>query len=78
MYFWAVTKLNKMKLTINHIEEEFTNGELSLEKLLENKELTFKRLLIRINGVLISEDQKQQAKLKDGDVLDIVRIISGG
>lgn len=67
-----------MKLTINHKEEEFKADFLTLENLLEEKDLTFKRLLIRINGQLIPEEQKAQAKLKDGDVLDIVRIISGG
>jgi len=67
-----------MKLIINHKEEEFSTDFLTLEKLLEEKDLTFKRLLIRINGNLVAEDQKAQATLKDGDVLDIVRIISGG
>ena len=67
-----------MKLIINHKEEEFSTDFLTLEKLLEEKDLTFKRLLIRINGNLVAEDQKAQATLKDGDVLDIVRAISGG
>lgn len=67
-----------MKLIINHKEEEFSAEFLTLGKLLEEKDLTFKRLLIRINGNLVAEEQKAQATLKDGDVLDIVRIISGG
>lgn len=67
-----------MKLTINHKEEQFKENELPLHKLLEQKDLTFKRILIRVNGQVINEEAKGETTLKDGDQVDIVRIISGG
>ncbi|MDA3865252.1 MAG: sulfur carrier protein ThiS [Salinivirgaceae bacterium] len=67
-----------MKLTINHKEEDFSTDELTLNQLLKNRDLTFKRLLIRINGSVVTEEEKSDKVLKDGDQLDIVRIISGG
>ena len=67
-----------MKLQINHKEEQFEQNELTLYKLLELKDLKFKRLLIRVNGKVINEDEIGDTKLNDGDQLDIVRIISGG
>ena len=67
-----------MKLIINHKEEEFDQDSINLNKLLENKELTFKRILIRVNGNVVNEENKSSVELKDGDKVDIVRIISGG
>ncbi len=67
-----------MKLIINHKEEEFDQDSINLNELLEKKELTFKRILIRVNGNVVNEDNKGSVELKDGDKLDIVRIISGG
>ncbi len=67
-----------MKLLINHKEEQFEEKELTLHKLLEIKDLKFKRLLIRVNGKVVSENEICETKLKEGDQLDIVRIISGG
>ena len=67
-----------MKLLINHKEEQFDEKELTLHKLLEIKDLKFKRLLIRVNGKVVSENDISETKLKEGDQLDIVRIISGG
>lgn len=67
-----------MKIFINRNEEEFDGEKLPLYELLEKKELTFKRLLIRVNGEVINEDNKGNVILNEGDQLDIVRIISGG
>jgi sulfur carrier protein len=67
-----------MKIFINRNEEEFDGEKLALHELLEKKELTFKRLLIRVNGEVINEDNKSSIILNEGDQLDIVRIISGG
>ena len=67
-----------MKIFINRNEEEFDGDKLPLHVLLEQKELTFKRLLIRVNGEVINEDNKSNVILNEGDQLDIFRIISGG
>ncbi|PLX14730.1 MAG: thiamine biosynthesis protein ThiS [Salinivirgaceae bacterium] len=67
-----------MKIFINRNEEEFDGDKLALYELLEKKELTFKRLLIRVNGEVINEENKSSVILNEGDQLDIVRIISGG
>lgn len=67
-----------MKLSINHKEEQFEDNDLTLYRLLEIKDLKFKRILIRVNGKVVSEDEIGDIHLKDGDQLDIVRIISGG
>ncbi len=67
-----------MKLIINHKEEEFDQESIKLNELLEKKELTFKRILIRVNGSVVNEEEKSIVELRDGDKLDIVRIISGG
>ena len=67
-----------MKLTINNNEENFDVESLKLLDLISKRDLTFKRLLIRVNGVVIKENDRENVILKDGEVLDIVRIISGG
>jgi len=67
-----------MTITLNNRTETLKSEELSIAELLQLKNFTFKLLVIKINGQLIKKDKYSEAKVKDGDKVDIIHMISGG
>ena len=68
----------KMTITLNNRTENFKQESLSISELLKVKNFTFKFLVIKINGQLIKKDKYTEAKVSDGDKVDIIHMISGG
>ena len=67
-----------MTLTLNNRTENFDFEILTIAELLKVKSFTFKFLVIKINGQLIKKDKYSEAKVSDGDKVDIIHMISGG
>ena len=67
-----------MTLTLNNRIESFDFEVLTIAELLKVKNYTFKFLVIKINGQLIKKDKYSEAKVSDGDKVDIIHMISGG
>ncbi len=67
-----------MTLTLNNRTENFDFEVLAIAELLKLKNFTFKFLVIKINGQLIKKDKYSEAKVSDGDKVDIIHMISGG
>lgn len=67
-----------MTLTLNNRIETFEYEVLSISELIKLKNFTFKFLITKINGQLIKKDQYSEAKVYDGDKVDIIHLISGG
>ena len=67
-----------MKIIINNREEIIDYETLSLTKLLEVKNFTFKMLVTKVNGKLIKKDERKTTIIKNGDNIAVIHMISGG
>ena len=67
-----------MTITLNNRTENIKQETLTISELLRVKNFTFKFLVIKINGKLIKKDKYIEAKVSDGDKVDIIHMISGG
>lgn len=67
-----------MTLTLNNRTESFDFNELTISELLKVKNFTFHTLVIKINGQLVKKPQYNEAKVYDGDKVDVIHLISGG
>ena len=67
-----------MKITLNNKEEIFDCELLTITDLLKLKNYTFRMLVIKINNQLVKKSEYEQAKVKDGDDVMILHLISGG
>ena len=67
-----------MNIILNNRPEEIESDELSVQELINIKNFTFKFLVTKINGQLVKKDERINAKIKEGDKVDIIHLISGG
>jgi sulfur carrier protein len=67
-----------MQLTINGNARSFEEFDFSVARLVQNLELTGKRLAIELNGEIVPRSQFEATKLADGDKLEIVGAVGGG
>lgn len=68
-----------MKITINNVIENLSSkNQFSITDILEQKKFSFKMLVIKLNGKLIKKDEYNSTYVKDGDIVDIIHLISGG
>ena len=67
-----------MKIILNNRNENIDIENLTVSKLLELKNFTFKMLVIKINGKLIKKDKYDTAVINNGDNIMVLHLISGG
>jgi sulfur carrier protein len=66
-----------MTLKINGSPQQF-EARINLAQLLENMQLTGKRVAVERNGEIVPRSQYAQVELLDGDQLEIVVAVGGG
>jgi sulfur carrier protein len=67
-----------MLIELNNNREELPGESLSIREILHLKTFTFPNLVVKINGNLIRKPQYESAMVHDGDVVEIIHLISGG
>ena len=67
-----------MKIVLNHNLEEFEQSTMTVQELLDIKTFTFKILGVKINDVIVKESVYSTTSVKDGDVIIILHLVSGG
>ncbi len=68
-----------MKITLNNRPEEIPGKtQMTVRELLDYKNFTFKFLAVRINGVPVKPNEFEKAVFKDGDIVFVLHLISGG
>lgn len=67
-----------MKIFLNNNHEEFDQEVLTVTQLLAVKNFTFKMLVIKINGNLVSKEAYDITMVHDGDEVHVLHLISGG
>ena len=67
-----------MKITLNNRQEEFEKSSMTVRELLEEKNFTFKMLVIKINNKLVRKEEYDTAVVREGDNVIVLHLISGG
>ena len=67
-----------MNLTINGEDQQFTEGSLPLLDLIERLQLGGRPLVVELNGQALLGREHPGIRLKDGDRIEIVRVVAGG
>ncbi len=67
-----------MKITLNNRQEEFKKSSMTVRELLEEKNFTFKMLVIKINNKLVRKEEYDTAVVGEGDNVIVLHLISGG
>jgi sulfur carrier protein len=65
-----------VRIRLNGIERE--TGAESIAKLLEELGLPRQTALVECNGEALAREQWDAATLKEGDVLEVLRVAAGG
>lgn len=67
-----------MNIILNNRAETIDVEELTIQELLNYKNYTFRMLVVKINGNLIKKGEYATAKVKDGDNVIVLHLVSGG
>jgi thiamine biosynthesis protein ThiS len=67
-----------MKITLNNRPETFEGDSMTFEELISRKNFTFKLLVTKLNGELVRRENRATTKIKDGDDVLVLHLISGG
>jgi len=62
---------------VNKEEMEYEEG-MTVEDVLKKKNYTYRLITVIINGEVIPRDKYSTHKIKDGDKIDVIHIMSGG
>ncbi|MFA8343362.1 MAG: sulfur carrier protein ThiS [Rhodothermaceae bacterium] len=67
-----------MKIVLNNNEENFASEKMTIRELLNEKNFTFKLLVVKINGKLVKKDKYEETYISDGDKVIVMHMVSGG
>jgi sulfur carrier protein len=67
-----------MTITLNQRSEELSGDNLTIQEVLAEKKFSFKMLVVKLNGELIPRDKREITRVKEGDVLQVIHLMSGG
>jgi len=67
-----------MKIILNNRDEVFEKESLSVSEMLLLKKYSFRMRIIKINGSLISKDKYDTTLINNGDIVQMLYLMSGG
>jgi len=68
-----------MNITLNNRETEIEDrSELTVRQLLDHLRYVFPNIVVKVNGALVRKPEYDAAKVRDGDKVDAIHMISGG
>lgn len=67
-----------MKITLNSEPMTVDGGSITVERLLEIKKYTFRLRTVKINGRIIDRDRYGEEMIDDGDIVQVIYLMSGG
>ena len=71
-------QFKQMKITLNNRKETIDADILTVQELIKKKNFTFRLLVTKVNGKLVKRDERDKVKIKDGDNVAVIHLISGG
>ena len=66
-----------IRITVNGRERELAD-ELALPELIRLLEITYPRIAVAHNGAVLRQEEHEATRVRDGDTLEIVRMVGGG
>jgi len=67
-----------MNILLNNREESFDRETMTVREMLELKKFSFRMRIIKINGVMIPKDDYDSVIIHEGDVVQMLYLMSGG
>lgn len=67
-----------MNILLNNSPDQLPGESLTIKDILLMKKFTFPNLVVKINDQLIRKAQYELAVVQEGDVVEIIHLISGG
>ena len=67
-----------MIIKLNNNEEHIEEEKVTVQELLDIKKFTFKMLVVKVNDELVKRHAYESTIVKNGDVVTIFRLMSGG
>lgn len=67
-----------MEINLNNRLEKLPGEFMTIREILQHKKFTFPGLVVKINGKLIRKPEYDTSTVKEGDVVEIIHLISGG
>lgn len=67
-----------MKILLNNREELFDRESMTVTEMLELKKYSFKMRIIKVNGALVPGNNYDFTVIHDGDVVQMLYLMSGG
>ncbi|MDY0297078.1 MAG: sulfur carrier protein ThiS [Acidobacteriota bacterium] len=68
-----------MTITLNNRETEIPGREeMTIRQLLDHMRYVFPNIVVKVNGDLVRKPQYDEARVRDGDKVDAIHMISGG
>ena len=67
-----------MQITLNNRPENIGKSSVTVKELLNINGFTFKMLVIKINGKLVKKSDYHATSISDGDVVQVLHLVSGG
>ncbi|MFZ5353118.1 MAG: sulfur carrier protein ThiS [Bacillota bacterium] len=64
-------------IKVNGRDFQWEEG-LTVEKLLQQKNYTYPKLIVKINNVLIQPEQYASTPIRDGDDVKAIHLLAGG
>jgi thiamine biosynthesis protein ThiS len=68
----------KMRINLNNIYEDLEGDQMTISDLLRVKNFSFRLLVIKVNGQLVRKNEYDSTRIKDGDTVVVLHLISGG
>lgn len=67
-----------MNIILNNNPDQLPGETMTIREIMRIKNFTFPNLVVKINGQLIRKPQYEAAAVHEGDVVEIIHLISGG
>lgn len=67
-----------MHIELNNNPDQLPGDSLTIRDILLIKKFTFPNLVVKINGQLVRKPQYDSAEVHEGDIVEIIHLISGG
>lgn len=67
-----------MHIELNNNPDQLPGDSLTIRDILLIKKFTFPHLVVKINGQLVRKPQYDSAEVHEGDIVEIIHLISGG
>jgi len=67
-----------MVIQLNNRTEDLPGNSKTISEILEIKNFTFPRIIVKLNGKLVKKPFFGNTEVREGDELNVIHLISGG